>query len=101
MPNPNLGLRLADEIDFPESVTALAAGRLGFPHRGFPAEVQRAILKGAEPLPFGVRSSASLPAADFEAERSRMVQLYDRQISDEEVREGRPGRLRLIFSRQA
>jgi acetyl-CoA carboxylase carboxyl transferase alpha subunit len=35
----------ADKIDFPESAIGLLRGDLGFPHRGFPAEVEKAILK--------------------------------------------------------
>ena len=63
----------AHEIDFPQSVFELLEGRLGFPHRGFPAEVSAAILKGAASLPMGERSSAALPAADFAAERARLT----------------------------
>jgi pyruvate carboxylase len=48
-PSPHLPLQSA-YIDFPASVMELLEGRLGFPHRGFPAKVQKAILKGREPL---------------------------------------------------
>ena len=63
----------AKSIDFPESVFELFEGRLGFPHHGFPEDVQNAVLKGAKPLPTGVRSSAALDPADFAAEKARLV----------------------------
>jgi hypothetical protein len=49
----------AATIDFPASVMELLEGRLGFPHRGFPAAVTRAVLKDRKPLtvsPSAVRS---------------------------------------------
>jgi pyruvate carboxylase len=67
---------MADSIDFPQSVFELAEGRLGFPHRGFPQDVQSAILKGAPPLPTGERSSSALAPADMAAERERLVQAH-------------------------
>jgi pyruvate carboxylase len=78
-------LTMADSIDFPQSVFELAEGRLGFPHRGFPPEVQAAILKGAPPLPTGERSSAALDPADFEGERERLAAEHGRPFADEEV----------------
>lgn len=47
------------QIDFPDSVVALLEGRLGFPHKGFPEEVNPKLkstafiatrLAGAEPV---------------------------------------------------
>ncbi len=55
------------EIAFPESVVALFAGELGQPPGGFPADLQRKVLRGREPMT--MRPGASLPAEDLEATR--------------------------------
>ena len=80
----------APSIDFPQSVFELLEGRLGFPHHGFPAHIQLAVLKGAAPLPRGERSSAALPPADFGAELARLIAAHPngvggRAFSDEDV----------------
>jgi pyruvate carboxylase len=76
----------APNIDFPESVFELMEGRLGFPHRGFPKEIQEAVLKGAMPLPTGERSSAALPPADFGAEAERLSAAHGgRKFEETEV----------------
>ncbi|KAJ8599301.1 hypothetical protein CTAYLR_008844 [Chrysophaeum taylorii] len=59
-----------DNIDYPDSVVGLMEGRLGFPHRGFPKNVQAKILKGKTPLT--ERPSAVLPPADFDKIRSEL-----------------------------
>jgi pyruvate carboxylase len=53
----------ASSIDFPESVVGLLKGDLGFPHRGFPAAVEAAILKGTPRRT--VRAGLVLPPANF------------------------------------
>ena len=75
----------APSIDFPESVIELMEGRLGFPHRGFPKEIQEAVLKGREPLPTGERSSSALPPADFAAEAARLKAAHGRDFEETEV----------------
>jgi pyruvate carboxylase len=66
----------------------LLEGRLGFPHRGFPPELQAAVLKGATPLPMGERSSTSLNAANFEHERDRLTAAHGGVCAN--TRAGRP-----------
>ena len=50
-------------IDFPESVIEFFEGYIGQPYGGFPAELQKVILKGKEPL--SVRPGELLDAVDF------------------------------------
>jgi len=78
-------VRESANIDFPQSVVELLEGRLGFPHLGFPKEVSDAILKGAHPLPRGVRSSAALAPADMAAAKAALQEKHGRPFSDEEV----------------
>ena len=80
----------APTMDFPQSVFELLEGRLGFPHHGFPAHVQMAVLKGAAALPRGERSSAALPPADLGAELARLTAAHPggvggRAFTDEDV----------------
>ena len=56
---------IAATIDFPESVVGLLKGDLGFPHRGFPPAVEKAILKGMPRR--DQRAGLTLPPVDFEA----------------------------------
>ena len=54
-------LAKGDEIEFPQSTLDLCAGRLGFPHRGLPKELQRVVLKGE--VPMTVRPGVLMPPA--------------------------------------
>ena len=51
------------QIDFPESVVGLLRGDLGFPHRGFPENVEKMVLKGTEKRK--IRAGLVLPPANF------------------------------------
>jgi pyruvate carboxylase len=73
----------ACEVAFPESVVQLLRGELGQPYGGFPAALQRKVLKGARPLT--ERPGASLPAVDLEAERARIQQQLPRPVTDEDL----------------
>jgi pyruvate carboxylase len=53
------------ELAFPGSVVEFFEGRLGQPAGGFPAALQKRILRGRKPMTN--RPGASLPAADFES----------------------------------
>jgi len=75
----------ADSIDFPQSVFELLEGRLGFPHRGFPEHVSKAILKGKSALPTGVRSSAALAPADVGEAKVALEATHGRPFCAEEV----------------
>ena len=55
------------EISFPDSVVDMMRGNLGRPAGGFPAALQKKILKGETPLE--VRPGKYLPPVDFEAKR--------------------------------
>ena len=68
-------------LDYPDSVVGLMEGRLGFPHRGFPADVQQAILGDRKPLT--TRPSAALPPADFAAEAARLAAAHGRPLDAE------------------
>ncbi|MCP6657965.1 hypothetical protein NL521_28945, partial [Klebsiella pneumoniae] len=53
-----------DELSFPESVVGMFKGMLGQPYQGWPAELQKIILKGEEPIT--CRPGELLEPADFE-----------------------------------
>ena len=64
----------AAEIDLPQSVVELLSGKLGQPPYGFPAELQRAALKGRTPIagrPAADLAPAELPTADAPTDRQR------------------------------
>lgn len=71
-----------DTLDFPQSVVEFFEGRLGVPYQGFPAELQKIILKGKKPL--DGRPGAALPDADFEAIRHELAEA-GAGTSDEDV----------------
>ena len=70
-------------VAFPESVVQLFRGDLGQPYGGFPAALQRKVLKGTKPLT--TRPGTTLPAADLEAERARIQQRLPRPVTDEDL----------------
>jgi len=76
-------LNPAVEIAFPESIVQFFRGDLGQPHGGFPAELQRKVLKAAMPLT--VRPGAALPAADLGAERLAAEKRCGRHVTDYEL----------------
>jgi pyruvate carboxylase len=57
-------------VPFPESVVSFFRGDLGQPEGGFPEDLQRKVLNGAEPL--HVRPGAVLLPANIEAEREHI-----------------------------
>ena len=71
------------EIAFPESVVQLFHGDLGLPVGGFPADLQRKILDGKEPLK--LRPGELMPPADLSRERSAAELKVGRSISDFEL----------------
>lgn len=71
----------AASIDFPESVVGLLKGDLGFPHRGFPKQVEDAILKGASKRT--VRAGLVLPPADFAANVAALSERWGVALSPE------------------
>lgn len=66
------------EIAFPDSVISLMKGELGFPPDGFPAELQKKVLKGEKPL--AGRAGDFLPPVDLEAKRAEAEKATGRRI---------------------
>jgi pyruvate carboxylase len=75
----------AGSIDFPESVVGLFRGDLGFPHLGFPADVERAVLRGNISEKRTVRAGLTLPAQDLDANISTLSEKYGYEMSPEEA----------------
>jgi len=71
------------EIAFPDSVVAFFAGELGQPPGGFPAELQRKVLRGRTPLTG--RPAAALAPVDLEAERGKLAEALDRPVTDRDL----------------
>jgi pyruvate carboxylase len=71
------------DVAFPESVVQLLRGELGQPQGGFPAGLQRKVLKGAKPL--SRRAGAALAHVDLAAERARIQQRLPREVTDEDL----------------
>jgi pyruvate carboxylase len=73
----------AAEVAFPESVVQLLRGELGQPEGGFPAQLQRKVLNGAQPLT--ARPGAGLAPVDLAAERERIQPWVARPVTDEDL----------------
>ncbi|MCI1823783.1 MAG: pyruvate carboxylase [Megasphaera sp.] len=59
-----------DVLDFPQSVVEFFEGRIGIPYQGFPAALQKIVLKGKEPLKD--RPGKNLAPVDFAAVRTQL-----------------------------
>ncbi|WP_431799538.1 pyruvate carboxylase [Halobacillus andaensis] len=68
-----------DSQAFPDSVVELFQGYLGQPHEGFPAELQRIILKGREPIQ--ERPGELLEPVDFNNLQETLFHKLDRQVT--------------------
>jgi pyruvate carboxylase len=73
----------AHEVAFPESVVQFFHGDIGQPYGGFPAALQKKVLKGRAPLT--CRPGEVLPPADLAAERAAAEVKVGRAISDAEL----------------
>ena len=73
----------ARDLAFPKSVVALFRGEVGSPPEGFPADLQRKVLKG-KPAIEG-RAAAYLPAADLAARRHDLEATLHRPVSEREL----------------
>ena len=69
------------EIDFPQSVVEFFHGDLGQPPGGFPAELQRKVLRGEPPLKD--RPGASLAACDFDIARKDAAEAIGRELAND------------------
>ncbi len=65
---------------FPQSVVELFEGRLGQPYGGFPARLQKIILRGKKPLKD--RPGALMPPTDFEAVRKEVEGKIRRKVGE-------------------
>ena len=70
------------DIAFPDSVVSMMRGDLGQPPSGWPASLQKKVLKDEKP--FTVRPGSLLAAADLEAERKSIKETLGREITDQE-----------------
>ena len=68
------------EISFPDSVVSMFRGEMGYPADGFPAALQKKILKG-KPAVVG-RVGAHLPDVDLDAARAAAEKAIGRQVDD-------------------
>lgn len=74
----------AVDVAFPESVVDMLKGNLGQPHGGWPAAIQKKVLKGEAPLT--TRPGQSLPPVDLEAERAKVsAELNGFAVDDEDL----------------
>ncbi len=71
------------DIAFPQSVIGMFEGNLGQPPGGWPAELQRKVLRGKTPVTD--RPGANLPDADLEAEAEKVSKLVGRPAKRSEV----------------
>jgi pyruvate carboxylase len=71
------------EIAFPASVREMLRGDLGTPPGGWPAALQKKVLKGETPIT--VRPGSLLPAADLEATRAAAEKAVGRGIDEHEL----------------
>ncbi|MBC6716861.1 pyruvate carboxylase [Aurantimonas sp. DM33-3] len=81
-------LTVADVMDpkkdlaFPDSVVSMMHGDLGQPPQGWPADIQKKVLKGETPIT--VRPGSLLPDADLDAEQAKLEEKLDREASAQE-----------------
>jgi pyruvate carboxylase len=83
------GLTIADvedpakEVAFPDSVVQMLRGDLGQSPGGWPAAIQKKVLKGETPIT--VRPGSLLAEADLEAERKKAADASGREIDDADL----------------
>ena len=71
------------DLAFPQSVIDLLAGRMGQTVFGFPAEVQKRILK--DEVPLAGRPDDTLPPADLAAAKAKVAELVEEEATDQDV----------------
>jgi pyruvate carboxylase len=71
------------DVAFPNSVVEMFSGVLGVPPDGWPRKVQKILLRGARPVKG--RPSASMPAADFAAEKEALEKKTGHPVADEDL----------------
>jgi pyruvate carboxylase len=73
----------AKEMSFPDSVVSMLKGDLGQPLAGWPAKLQKKVLKGE--TPYTERPGSLLADADLDAERAAIEEKIDREVSEQEL----------------
>ena len=68
------------DVAFPESVVSMMRGDLGQPPAGWPAALQKKVLKGE--TPYTARPGSLLPDADLAAERKAIEDKLSRKVSE-------------------
>ena len=81
--SPEDVLARGNELAFPESFVNLMKGMMGRPDGGFPEALQRAVLKGEEPIT--CRPGELLEDYDFEAAAASLEKRFGREFSEEEL----------------
>jgi pyruvate carboxylase len=76
-------LKPGQDLAFPESVVGMFRGMLGQPHGGWPAQLQKVLLKGQEPIHH--RPGELIEPADLEGERKRAAERVGHTMSDEQL----------------
>ena len=71
------------DVAFPNSVVEMFSGVLGVPPDGWPRKVQKILLRGVKPVKG--RPGASMPAADFAAEKEILEKKTGHAISDQDL----------------
>ena len=71
------------EVSFPDSVVSMFRGEMGYPADGFPAALQKKILK--DKVPIEGRVGAHLPDVDLDAARLDAEKVAGRQIDDNDL----------------
>ena len=71
------------DLSLPASVHGFFRGELGQPYEGFPEKLQKAVLKGEEPLQ--ERPGAKLKPIDFEALHAELVEEHGGAVRDVDV----------------
>jgi pyruvate carboxylase len=76
-------LEKGESLSFPESVVQMLSGYMGQPPGGWPADLQRVVLKGREPIT--VRPGELLPPIDFAAKEQELAARLERPVTRREV----------------
>ncbi len=72
------------DVSFPDSVVDMLKGNLGQPHGGWPAGIQKKVLKGETPMV--TRPGAAMPDVDLESVRAKLSkELNGLKIDDEDL----------------
>ncbi|WP_395056999.1 pyruvate carboxylase [Flavobacterium sp.] len=76
-------LEKGDTLAFPESIKQLFRGDLGQPYGGFPAALQKIILKGEKP--YTEKPNAHLEPVNFDLELKKLHEKFDDKLTTEDL----------------